>query len=1198
MTSSGAAIPHTSDSGTGFVMETVELPSSVHVRINEVMWMGSDLSTADEWIELVAVSTGAVMGTIDLHGWTITAQKDTGEAVIANLNGLRLGSGQYLVISNFPALTSRLRNEPDVVSSGLSIPNTKLLLRLRDESGALIDEVDDFVGAPFAGANPSGGTKASMERVNPLASGIVKENWITATTSNGFDLGANVRGTPGFENGSVSVPDTAPPSDVTHAYAYLWSGSVMAGWMPSTSSDVTTYRLTAGDVRLEVGASTTTAEFALTGSHATVMIQAIDDSANISTGTVISFQPLQKLKISEVLPAPMTGNDEWIEIGNFSDVGIDLQGISVSSGTKTVSLKTVSSIHPHLSSGSTLVLPSTITGLSFPNAGGVVRLKAGSAVIDEWVYPALPTGVSQARFEDRVGPLCTPTPGRGNQVTPLDPQIVVQDGTVTGTEPVTLNLALQTMTGSLEGATCHWDFGDGFMSSQCNPSAHRMTVSGEGNITASITDYCGNTVERLLPFSIVKKPESLSKISEMQPGPACIPSAFSGVVLSEFIPDPEGDEAEGEWMEIRSISNRSLHLCGWSVDDQIGGSDPYRLDRYVVGSGEYLLLPRSLTGIALNNDRDTVRLIAPMPRGGTGVIMLLPYQDSATGESFALREDAQWLATQYPTPGTANRFEEIDLSLAASPVILRTALPNPKGKDTFDEYIELENLTMYPQWLNGWFIENKSGKRLSLQGNVIPRKTTIKIKLRKTGFTLGNTVEALKLIDSEGRTRSVLAWEKAKESKRYHPLDDTRQVASEIEASTLLGIGIPDNTVIKNEYINTISTLIKNKKLELEIDSKVEETVKKYAWVEGVDVQSMLLRSGLAYVSHEHPFSRRLEYEVYEQEARDQKRGIWATDESADAAEQHRDREAILARYDREGLVLQVTPVSGLVGSGTLLKTATNLPADIFIMTESGVLMPLPENYRITSDLSMSFVAQLQVESASGEYLRSAVTTQEYVIPRAHYPACIIITEVYPSPNAGEREWVELYNKCDQEVQLAGWSVDDESKAGSKPFILGMRIVKPGSYLVLSGSSLPISLNNSGDEVSLRTPAGSMSDHLRFSSVKKGMAYARKGELFCLTARPTPGMDNECVHMPARARKTSPSPITRLVIGLGRKYVSEALFSGFEVGNIDNSIMEGLNLNYRIQNVNNESPNNVLLFALVIGGFVGVFIALVMGWRR
>ncbi len=107
----------------------------------------------------------------------------------------------------------------------------------------------------------------------------------------------------------------------------------------------------------------------------------------------------------------------------------------------------------------------------------------------------------------------------------------------------------------------------------------------------------------------------------------------------------------------------------------------------------------------------------------------------------------------------------------------------------------------------------------------------------------------------------------------------------------------------------------------------------------------------------------------------------------------------------------------------------------------------------------------------------------------------VIITEICadPSPPVGmpEAEFLELYNRGDNPVDLSGWTISDGTTFG----LCGRLILPPKEYLVLcssgtfakfagygktlSVSSFP-SLNNSGDLIWLRDPDGRTIDSLKY----------------------------------------------------------------------------------------------------------------------
>lgn len=74
----------------------------------------------------------------------------------------------------------------------------------------------------------------------------------------------------------------------------------------------------------------------------------------------------------------------------------------------------------------------------------------------------------------------------------------------------------------------------------------------------------------------------------------------------------------------------------------------------------------------------------------------------------------------------------------------------------------------------------------------------------------------------------------------------------------------------------------------------------------------------------------------------------------------------------------------------------------------------------------------------------------------------IVISELVSSPVKGEKEWVELYNRSTQDINLAGWQLLE----GSGNAVVLNGILAPGSYISFDRNSL----NNKGDIVRLVSP--------------------------------------------------------------------------------------------------------------------------------
>jgi hypothetical protein len=167
-------------------------PGEGSIVINEIMWMGSSASTADEWIEL-RNTTGT---SLNISGWTI----EGASATPITLSGSIPANGFYL-IANFTAnsVSSILNVTPEIVNASVSIPNENLQVTLRDISTNLIDRADDGSGVPFAGLNTATDDK-SMERNSTPGDGTVSGSWHTALSQTNIDSGAIEFATPKSAN--------------------------------------------------------------------------------------------------------------------------------------------------------------------------------------------------------------------------------------------------------------------------------------------------------------------------------------------------------------------------------------------------------------------------------------------------------------------------------------------------------------------------------------------------------------------------------------------------------------------------------------------------------------------------------------------------------------------------------------------------------------------------------------------------------------------------------------------------------------------------------------------------------------------------------------------------------------------------------------------------------------------------------------
>jgi|GEM_PF-2418398 len=267
--------------------------------------------------------------------------------------------------------------------------------------------------------------------------------------------------------------------------------------------------------------------------------------------------------------------------------------------------------------------------------------------------------------------------------------------------------------------------------------------------------------------------------SSAQPTP---PIATNEININEFLPDPEGSDDGNEWIELKNTSDHAISLLGWQIDDEDGGSKPYRLGEVIIGAESFLLLKNDKTNITLNNSIDVVRLLDP----SGSEYEKIPYTKIASNQSWARTTSNQWELTKTLTPGEENILSDeiietsqhlsneqepqiLDPEPATNPeVIISEILPNPTGTDNGNEWIEINNKTANPVSLNGWRITNGSGKTFTFPSSaIIPANGFIILTDQETKITLKNSADQIELLDPMGQIQNSINYEDAPENTSF-----------------------------------------------------------------------------------------------------------------------------------------------------------------------------------------------------------------------------------------------------------------------------------------------------------------------------------------------------------------------------------------------------------------------------------------------
>jgi hypothetical protein len=136
------------------------------------------------------------------------------------------------------------------------------------------------------------------------------------------------------------------------------------------------------------------------------------------------------------------------------------------------------------------------------------------------------------------------------------------------------------------------------------------------------------------------------------PSPTGVGAVIS-LSINEFIPNPDGSDEENEWIEIYNAGETEVNLSGWKLKD--ASNKEYNFTNEKILASGYLVLLRPQTKITINNDAETLSLIAP---SGEVASQIQYSGGSQAGYSFARYAKNDWRWTNLLTPGKVNEFSQ------------------------------------------------------------------------------------------------------------------------------------------------------------------------------------------------------------------------------------------------------------------------------------------------------------------------------------------------------------------------------------------------------------------------------------------------------------------------------------------------------------------------------------------------------------
>jgi len=124
------------------------------------------------------------------------------------------------------------------------------------------------------------------------------------------------------------------------------------------------------------------------------------------------------------------------------------------------------------------------------------------------------------------------------------------------------------------------------------------------------------------------------------------------MIISEFLPNPIGKDQEGEWIELFNNSDNAVNLSGWQIKDASGKTFTFK--NQIIAPYEYLVLDYKTTKISLNNDSETLFLYDAK----ANLVDKAAFAGIAPEGKSLIRQNGQFIFTNEPTPGKANKLSE------------------------------------------------------------------------------------------------------------------------------------------------------------------------------------------------------------------------------------------------------------------------------------------------------------------------------------------------------------------------------------------------------------------------------------------------------------------------------------------------------------------------------------------------------------
>ncbi|KKP91830.1 MAG: hypothetical protein UR94_C0011G0009 [Parcubacteria group bacterium GW2011_GWA2_36_10] len=724
--------------------------------ISEIMY---DLDGADaghEWIEVynagqenVEVLTGAGNSTWRFFdGTNHTLNLASGE------NNIILPQEYFIIAADANQfLTDHPSFSAKVFDTVMSLSNSSSTLALSFDAGQTQSILATY-DSTWGGA----GSGFSLEKIS-LNQDTSFNNWQESSVAGGTPGQANSDGQVGEETlvpsavancpsnllinveGSFDASGSSDPQNLELSYHWDFADGTSSEQIQATHafSEVGDYQVS---LNVSNGELNSTANCLVTVSAQAQEEPEEDENSGGGGGTPPPPNNWQDVLISEILPNPKGADShEWIELYNSGNETIDLAGFKLQDNSARV-FSISDDLNLNIQAKKYLVLDKSVTGIALNNTGGdSVKLydpqenllqkieykdpaledKAYARKNNEFVWTSVLTPNAANIFVDNLAPVA---------------KIILKSKDLMAGEKIILSA--EESSDPEEGELKYlWDFGDETQGDESMEN-HIFASAGKYLVKLKVIDSEKLFSEASLLLEIADK--DLAKLNIELPA---INFGLNDLLISEIMPNPKGSD-DNEWLELYNNSDQAIDLFAWSLDDADGGSKPFIFaSSTIISPGEFKVFTRQETGLTLNNNTDSVRLLMPTK----DLWQEIKYENIPEAQSYAYDVvNQEWSVNKNATPNASNQslvlgekiYTPSILNEAAknSDLILQGVAIHDANQDSnilyladFDgEKINYEQVTEVYLKDKKW-PEIKRGDLLNLMGVLTKAETPARVKI-------------------------------------------------------------------------------------------------------------------------------------------------------------------------------------------------------------------------------------------------------------------------------------------------------------------------------------------------------------------------------------------------------------------------------------------------------------------------------------